>query len=147
MTLKYTAEGTIAAVMSTELNSLADNDQVISSSAYSNDAAGERDIYAMYEVYIATQGGSRDASAIIELALLPEVDDSNYPGYDDEKLFDNYVVASWTLDAAATATYLTVTDIKLPPTDYKLVLRNETAQALAASGNTVNEKRYSYTDA
>ena len=146
MSLKYTAEGTIATVLSTELNSLATSDQEVSSSQYSNDAAGERDVYAEYEVYLAAQGGARTGGNLVELAIIAEVDDANFPDWDDENLFDNYTVASWKVNAAATAVRFTVTDVKLPATDYKVVLRNETGQALAASDNTVKERRYTYTD-
>ena len=146
MALKYTEEGAVTTVMSTELNALADNDQAISSSAFSNDAASERNIFASYEIYIPAQGGARDASAAIILAIVPEVDDANYASYDDEKLMDNLSVKEFTLDAAATAVYLVVNDVKLPPSDYKVALRQETNQALAATLNTVKERRYSYED-
>lgn len=147
MTLKYTAEGTATQVMTTELNALATSDQIISSSSYSNDAAGtERQIYAEYSLYVAVQGGARTGGNLIELAMLPAADGTNFPDWDEENLFDNYTVKAWKVDAAVTARTFVVTDIKLPPSDYKLAIRNESGQALAAADSILTERRYSYED-
>lgn len=144
MALVLTAENTISTVMSSDLDSLADGAVAVASTASSNDAAAERQLFGEFEVYIDTQGGARDGSAEIILAILPEVDDSNYPNSTYSRVIDNYVVKTWTLDAAATAWRGTCYDIKLPPGDFKVAIVNDTGQALAASANTVKMRTYTY---
>ena len=143
---KFTAEGTIATVLTTELNSLADAGISSASSAESNDAAAERHLFANFEIYIAAQGTNRTAGASISLYVIPEVDDTNYGATTDECL-NNYYAGSVSVDdAALAARYLILEDVKLPPSDFKVVLKNDTGQALAASGNTVKYRTFGYED-
>lgn len=142
MALKYTAENSIVTVLSSGLDALADGALAVSS-ALSNDDAAEREIWAEFEVYVAEQASAR-SSATLELLILPTVDGTNYPDAVYGATADNYSVKTWNLDAAVTARYLTVTDIKLPPGDYKVAIVNDTGYALAATGSTVKMKTYSY---
>ena len=161
MTLKYTAEQTIGSAMTTELNSLATATAAVSSAAISNDAeTGERYPLAEFELYIAAQGTNRSASSHIELYIIPEVDDTNYGDTTDECL-DNYLVVNpglnagaspvaytWKVDdGALAARYLVITDVRIPPGDFKVAIKQTTGQTFAASGNTLKYRMYSYTDA
>lgn len=147
MTLKYTAESTIETVMSTELDALANDDQAISSSAYSNDDILEREMWVVVELYIAAQAGARTAAESIMVAIIPELDDVNYADWDDANLIANYVKVTFEVDAALTATRFVSDKIKLPNSDYKWAVRQQTDQAFGATGNTLKVKTFSYTDA
>jgi len=144
MAALWTAEDTIETWLSTELNSLADATNSATSSAKSNDASStERRLYANVEIYIATQGSARAGDANVSLYIIPEVDDANYG---DAANYQNYYAGSISLDAATTARYNILRNVLLPPSDFKVMLRNDTGQALAASANTVKAKRFSAED-
>ncbi len=147
MTARYTARASAATVLTTELNSLANNALCTASSAQDNDTAGVRYPYAQAEIYIAAQGTNRSAGAYLALYIIPEVDGTNYGATTDE-CAENYFAGAVSLDDAATdARYAILNEVRLPPGDFKVALRNGTGQSLAASGNTVKLRPYSVEDA
>jgi len=144
MSTLWTAEDSIETWLSTELNSLADATNSSASAAKSNDASStERRLYANIEIYSAAQGSARATDAVVSVYLIPEVDDTNYG---DTTNYYNYHVGTVKLDAATTARYNIIRNVLLPPSDFKVLLRNDTGQALASSGNTVKAKRFSVED-
>ena len=143
--VKWEAPATIATVMSTELNSLANGANAITASALSNDAATtERFLYASFEFYIAAQGSARSAGAYVALFLLPEIDGTNF-AYGGAGLNpqSGLWLCNFSLDAATTARYCLQHQIPIPPHNFHLVMQNNTGQAFAASGNTLKWVRYS----
>jgi hypothetical protein len=144
MAYKHSALETIFTALSTELNSLANATACSASSAFDNDSVGQRWTAAMVEIYIATQGTARSAGASVSLYIIPTTDGTNYGDTTDECL-DNYSVGHYGLDDTTTARYITGR-IHLPPTDYKVVLKNNTGQAFAASGNTVKLREFTSED-
>ena len=146
MAAKYTAEGVLTTVLTTELDGLADDGTSALSPTKSNDAVSERDLVANFELFIATQGTARTAGAFVSLFIIPEVDDVNFGDVVGDCLL-NYFVGSVLLDASVNARYVILEDVKIPPSDFKIVLQNQTGQALAATGNTVKYRVYSYEDA
>lgn len=147
MPANYTARGTAATVLTTELNSLTNGSVCSLSSSQDNDTAGTRDLYAQAEIYIAAQGTNRGAGAHVALYLVPESDGTNYGATTDECL-DNYFAGSASLDdAALAARYLIIDRVRLPVGDFKVALKNNTGQTLASSGNTVKLRSYTVEDA
>jgi len=144
MAAKYTALETIFTALSTELNSLADASVCSASSAFDNDSSGQRFPSAMLEIYIAAQAAIRNQYGFVSVFLVPTTDGTNY-GNATAECLDNYLVGSYVLDSATTARYITA-QIVLPPTDYKILLRNNTGQALASSGNTVKIRKFTAED-
>lgn len=142
MTLKYTALESIFTALSTELNSLT-NTSIATSSVIDNDTAiSQRWTMAGVEVFIATQGTNRVVGAHVSLYIIPTVDGTNY-GDTTGACKSNYHVKTWHLDDTATASRYLTGIIPLPPTDYKVVLENQTGQTLASSGNTVKIREFS----
>ena len=147
MPANYTARGTAATVLTTELNSLAGSAVSALSAAQDNDTAGTRDLYAQAEIYIAAQGTVRAAGAYVALYLVPELDGTNYGATNDECL-DNYFVGSASLDDLVVgARFLIIDRVRLPVGDFKVALKNNTGQTLASSGNTVKLRSYTVEDA
>jgi hypothetical protein len=144
MAYKHSALEAVFTALSTELNSLANATACSASSAFDNDSSGQRWPAAMVEIYIATQGTARSAGASVSLYIIPTTDGTNYGDGTDECL-ENYAVGHYSLDDATTARYITGR-VHLPPTDFKVVLKNNTGQALAASGNTVKFAEFTAED-
>lgn len=147
MPANYTARGSAVTALTTELNSLANGAVSTASAAQDNDTAGARDLYAQFEIYLAAQGTNRGAGAFVSLYLVPELDGTNYGATTDECL-DNYFAGSASLDdAALAARYLVIDRVRLPVGDFKVLLKNNTGQTLAASANTVKYRAYTVEDA
>jgi hypothetical protein len=145
MAYKNSALETIWTALGTELNSLADNAATALSVEEDNSASGQRWPMAMVEILIAAQGTARAAGASVSLFVVPSTDGTNYGDAATEATLNNYLVGVYSLDAATTARYLTGR-IVLPPTKYKVALRNNTGQAFAASGNTVKIREFTGED-
>jgi hypothetical protein len=136
-TIKYGAPGSPANVMTTELNAIANAAGAITATALSNDAAGELHPYATFELYLATQGTARVAGATVSMYILAELSD-NYQ-YGGASLRPNCAPdAIFYFDAAVTARYAVAKNVSLPPTNFHVVLWNETGQTLAATGNILS---------
>jgi hypothetical protein len=143
MTAKYVERTTGASIVTTELNSLANDAAALISTALSNDASTERNLLADFMIVLAEQSGARDASAAVSLLIVPEVN-STYGDSATLLTAKNYIArmadgtaCTFTLDAAVTARSLTMAGVQLPNANYKVGLLNETGQALAASGNSI----------
>ena len=137
----YTERTTGAAVVTTELNALA-NDTAAVGSALSNDSSDERNLLADFMIVIPLQGGARDGGAI-SLLIVPAVNSA----YGDVATVatalihiarrDDGSLCSFVLDSAVTARTITISNVKLPNADFKVGLLNESGQALAATGNSI----------
>ena len=145
MVMRYTGLESITTVLSTELNGLTDGAVAISGNLSNDAATTERLIKAMAEIYIATQGTARSAGASVTLFLIPTTDGTNY-GDTDGDCVNNYIVGVYPLDGGSTAARYISGSIALLPTDYRIGLRNDTGQTLAATGNTVKLREYSVED-
>lgn len=143
MSVQFIERTTGASIVTTELNSLADDTAAVISTALSNDASDERDLLADFLIVIAEQGSARAADATISLLMVPEVN-SVYGDTSTLKTATNYIArtadgtaVTLTLDAAVSGRSMTVAAVQLPNANYKVGLLNATGQALASSGNSI----------
>jgi hypothetical protein len=143
MTAKYTERTTGANIVTTELNSLADDTAALISTALSNDASDERNLLADFLITLAVQDSARASDATISLLVVPEVN-STYGDTATLKTATNYIArtadgtaVTLTLDAAVSGRSMTVASVQLPNANYKVGLLNATGQALASSGNII----------
>jgi hypothetical protein len=129
--------GSIASLMTTELNSLANNALAVASSAFNNAVGGTGDGYtrAILEL-VVTFGVAPTANTGVTVWLLRQPDGTNY---EDGSSSVTPTRAGITLGVrAVTTAQRTTAVISLPPGNFKaLVLNNGTGQAFAASGNTL----------
>jgi hypothetical protein len=140
--IKWNAPDSTTNILTTELNTLGAGSNKLSA-AFSNDAAGELDLYADFELYVAAPSSARNANAAVELYILTELDGSNYVyGSDSVDPPATALVGVFRLPADTTAVRDIIRGVVLPPTDFKVLVINETGQAFAASGNTLKYARY-----
>lgn len=136
----YTA--TAANALTTELNSLANSANTAASTAIDNTM--NLDLFMDLELILATQGSARSTGATVAVYLIPALDGTNYADVNETTA---ELVATFPLDAATTARRAVVRDIPLPPALFKLFARNQTGQALAASGTSIRYRTHSLTTA
>lgn len=134
----HNAYGTMVSGLTTELNSLATASNTVASAAIDNSTA--LDVYGDVELVLAAQGVARSAGSTIVVYMLASADGTNYPDL-NEVTAEPWAV--FALDAAVTARRVVMRDRSLPPGLYKLFARNNTGQALAATGNTVKIRPHS----
>ena len=128
----------IAAVLTTDLNSLANAGTSAATAALDNGTA--LDLFADLTLTVATQGGARTGGAHVTVYIVQALDGTNY---DDVHAGTAEIFAVFSLDAATTARQITRRDIPIPPGLYKLFLVNNTGQAFAASGNILEHRMHS----
>ena len=132
----------LTTLMSTDLNSQSDGANVLSS-AISNDAAGEGQLYIDLELFVDDQVSSRDSDARVELYFLYAVD-SNFDHGDS--MFDprpESLAVVFSQDATTTERTRTAVNVPIAPLDFKILLMNETGQGFPASGNTLKYRLHS----
>jgi hypothetical protein len=146
MANKYTARSTVAVVLTTELNGLTNGSVSALSATQDNATAGLRFPLAQVEINLSAQATNRVAGAYVAVYFIPEVDGTNF-GTTTGECLDNYLVGSCSVNSAAlTAVTLILDRVRVPVGNYKVVLKNGTGQALAATGNTVELRTYSNED-
>jgi len=126
--------GTNDSVMTTELNSLANNALNISG-AITITSSGY--LLAEFELYIASMGGVPTANTAFDLWLLRRPDGTNYEDGGASVTPSRSPDLWFPIRAVSTAQRI-VKVCELPPGLWKALIRNNgTGQALAASGNTL----------
>lgn len=125
-------EAAATSILTTELNSLANSTNCSASSAVDN--SSNVHLYMDLELVVATQGSARSSGAYVGVYILQALDGTNY---DDTHEVTAEMVAAFPLDNTTTARRLSRRNIPIPPGLFKVFARNNTGQALAASGNTL----------
>ena len=138
--------GTTTTVLSTELNSLANNALVVTATPYNNTAAGGGgDGYTLADIeLVATFGTVPAANSALSIWFLTAIDGTNYedgsasitPGRPPEVVLP--VRAVTTAQRSNRRAWL-------PWGDFSILVKNDgTGQALAASGNTLKIRPVTY---
>ena len=143
MVALYSAHDAKEDILTTEMNSLADGANKMSA-AFSNDASGERDLMASFILELATT--STRTGTNVDLYILPEVDTVYASGSDSVDPEPKYKVDSFTFDLATTAKNDIVRDVRLPNSNFKVLVQNNLGILFAATGTTLKMERYNYED-
>ncbi len=132
--------------LSTELNTLANLTWSALSAEIDNSTTGY--LMADIEVYL-TSLTPTGADAAIEVYLVPSLDDTNYPNYmasgtAEEQENNQYFVGSVTLSLDAEAQRNVIRGVELPPSKFKIGIRQQSNTTLAATLNTVKWRPWQY---
>jgi len=131
--------GTNDSVMTTELNSLANNASV-ASSVITVTSTGY--LLAEFELYVAGMGGTPTANTAFDLWLLRRPDGTNYEDGSSSVTPTRGPDVWFPIRAVSTAQRI-VRVCELPPGLWTALVRNNgTGQALAASANTMKVRPY-----
>lgn len=139
-------ETTIETIASTGLNSLADDDWADSSE---DNNGTDQELYGDFELYVSGFGGSvAQDQEVAQMWILSAIDGTNYPdglaadNHDPE--MKHFVGSFVKKDGAGTgAVRLLLEGVRLPPRDFKCVVKNVAGQTWAASSNTLKMIKYS----
>ena len=136
--------GTDTTVMSTSLNSLADDSNVVSSEI---DNTAALFLFDEIEWHNATMTYAPAADSVIELYCVSlELDGAGYEDGESGGIDPPQVnlVGIFELRSVTTAQTHILRQIPISPNKYKYVVINKTGQTLASSGNTLRIKPYRY---
>lgn len=137
---KWSALGTLTTYLSTELNSLASAANKLGA-AIANQT--NKDKLAILEL-VVTFGTAPAAGKSVDLYAVFSADGTNYSDGDDtvDPPVTSYL-CSFPLRAVTTAQRIVVPNVPLlAPASVKLLLLNESGQAMAATGNTLKYATY-----
>jgi len=141
--LQWTAYDTIVSYLTTELNALADDANVLGAAIDFTEAGTDRKMYLDVEINLASINLSAQTNPAINIWLLARTDGTNYEdGTDsiDPARMPDKVVPLREIDAAQRvfARFLLTT-----PDQGKILIENKSGVALASTGNTVKYYNYS----
>lgn len=134
--IKWTTPASIVSVLTTELNSLANNTLSALGSIYDN--ATNKNRFVDVELVLASL--TPTAGGYIALYAALAVDGSNYG--DAKREMMQHLVGIFNLDTAAASKRSSLRNVMLPPTLVKFYLDNQAGVALAASGSTIKVISY-----
>ena len=128
------------------LVSLADNEWTDESDVIDN--SSNKYMMADLELVLASAVFT-GTDSIVEIYLIPSVDDTNYPNWTGDGIVDEqenqiHFVGSVTTSAVTEAQRLTLRSVALPAGKFKFGVRNRAGVALAASGNTLFWRPWQY---
>ena len=133
-------EQTASAIITTELNALADGANAIGPEI-DNSALGN--VFDDLIITLATQGADRAADAHVKVYVLRSVDGTVYSrGSDSVDPSDSNDVYTALFAATAIAEVQTITGIVLPNSKFKYLIMQETGQTFGATGNTIERRAY-----
>lgn len=133
--LKQKAYESIATLLDTGLNSLANNARAISA-AQGGDGS-DAHLLADFEL-VATWGTAPTLDSLVDLYLVRSADGTNYEDGDASiRPPAGAYAGSFQVRNVTTGQRMVIRDVPLPPGLWKAVVWNNVGQAMAASGNTL----------
>lgn len=137
-------------LMSTDLNSLADN--TVNVGAVLPDNTSNRYFYVEFELYLASVDLSAQTNPGVELYLVPSYDGTNYADVGTDASNTIYPPTQYlacVLGVAETSAVHRVVSphVIIDPLKYTPVVINKTGVALAVTGNVLKSKYYTVTTA
>lgn len=139
-TVKNTS-GTITTLMSTDLNSMANNSNVLSGTA-SMTAGDIGHRFGEFELYIASSAAAMTANTAFVGWILQPLDGTNFEDGGTSVTPSRSPDLIFTVRAVSTAQRL-YSRAEMPTGTFRILLRNDgTGQAIASSANTLKVRTY-----
>lgn len=145
MSTRY-SQTTTPLTINVSMDNLANGAVTAQSPDIDNTSANKRLLMADFHLVLGGQGGTRVGSATVLLYVVPFVSVSgvvNYPSIAGECLY-NYLASTVRLDKSNTGRTVVFQNVRIPPTNFFVVIENRTGQFLSASGNSLTMTTYSY---
>ena len=136
--------GSTSTLLSTELNSLANNTGSALGTEVNNSTALE--IYADFELLV-TFGTNPTDGSLVELYIAGALDGTNYEDGSSTVQLRTHYVGGFPVRAVTSAQRIPLRRIPIPPCKYKAYVVNKTGQTTASSGNTVKAFPYHFQSA
>lgn len=138
--IKHAPPSATQTAMSTELNSLADGQRALASSAIDN--AASLDQYADFELAVPFDDAPNEGGSLL-LWLVPALDGTNYADGDGSATPQAHLLAGhFQLRAEAGLQRLHLRGVALPPFKFKTLIQNHAGLSLPASGTTLRYRTY-----
>lgn len=145
MSTRY-SQATVPLTINIGLDNLANDSVTNQSPDVDNISANNRLLMADFHLQFGNQSGVRTNSASIGLYLVPFVSvngSPEYPDIDGECLY-NYLASTVRLDASNTGRRVVFQNVRIPPTNFFIVIENRTGQSFPGFGNFLKMTKYSY---
>ena len=135
----------VTTVLSTEMNALAASTGKAISAAIDNyvpNPSAYLDLFADLELAVDFVSAPT-AGTVIELYLLPSIDDTVYPDGSTSVLPQSSLyVGGFAVRNVTTAQVMVLRGVPLPPGYYKYLVQNTTNQPFPATGSTLRQNTY-----
>ena len=134
--------GSVTSVFTTEMNSLANGQKVVSSEI---DNSINPYLFNDAELYLESFPLAPSSQGLIELYIIQSIDGINYEdGGATLNPSASNLVGIFQIIPSINAQRKTIKNISVPPFKFKYILINKTGVVLASSGNTLKIAPYSY---
>lgn len=129
--------GTVTSLATTELNSLANNAGVFCTAEFDNAASNALWLWGDFEL-IVSFGTAPGANVPVELYVIPAANGTDYASADTSAPPPNLFAGAWLVRNTTATQRLVIRQAALPPSRFRILVRNTTGQAFAASGNEIH---------
>lgn len=133
--------GNLVTMASTDLDGLGANAGVFCTTHYDNGHMDNLYLWGDMELTVSF-GTAPTAGRVVELYVIPADDGSNYATANPTSPPANLIAGAWVVRNVTTAQRLVLRQVPLPPSRFRLLIRNTTDQAFAGTGNEVQMLPY-----
>lgn len=140
--LRYDDSSAPVTLLSTELNGLTSGSRALSDP---HDNTSDLDIYADFELVVAYSVAPSAGAKTCELYIVPTIDGENYATAStllNPQRFLMVGVFESVAPSVTTPERLILTQITIPPRNFRVLIRNQSGQNWAATGNTLRMRKY-----
>lgn len=128
--------GSITTLATTELNGLGSNNGVFCTTEFDNAASSNLWLWGDFRLTVAF-GTAPTAGRVVELYIVPADDGTNYATADPATPPANLLAGAWVVRNVTSTQRLVLRQVALPPSRFRILVRNAADQGFAATGNEI----------
>lgn len=140
--LRYNDAASVETLLSTELNGLTDGNSILSDP---HDNTSDLDIYADFELLLTYAAAPPSGIKVCDLYIIPTLDGLNYASASASVTPQRFLLVGAFESAApdvSTPERLILTQITIPPREFRVLITNTAGQTWGATGNTLRMRKY-----